>query len=222
MLSQFRYIPPTNPAASDPPKRQKTGLDIDARVEEWLRDADDMRVLVFDTETTTLRGTIVQFACVMADQTGKEFKTYCQLWRTTEPIHPGATAIHHITTTDLLTSGWDRATELSFAIALLTKASEMGISIIGHNVSYDVDALARTAAKEGLEPPPNISTLCTMRGSRLFCGFTSKNGRSKSPTNEELFIHLFGKAPDARLHDALNDARVTLASFVEGRVRGWW
>ena len=67
----------------------------------------------------------------------------------------------------------------------------------------------------------SASMLCTMHSATKHCGLRAKGGkRLKAPRNEELYKFLF--KPSGRLHRALADCRVTLASYVEGHKRRWW
>ena len=65
--------------------------------------------------------------------------------------------------------------------------------------------------------------LCTMHSATKHCGLRTRGDkRRKAPRNEELYRFLFKGAPPWRLHRALPDCRVTLASYVEGKKRLWW
>ena len=79
--------------------------------------------------------------------------------------------------------------------------------------------------QQGLTPSLLSATmLCTMHNATRHCGLYTRGKvkRLKAPRNEELFEFLFGRKPQVRLHSALPDCQVTLASFIEGRRRLWW
>ena len=97
---------------------------------------------------------------------------------------------------------------------------------MAHNASFDVSHLNHTAHRHGLRNCPSLCSagmLCTMHSATKHCGLRTRgNKRLKPPHNEELYRFLFERAPLGRLHRALADCRVTLASYVEGRKRHWW
>ena len=62
-----------------------------------------------------------------------------------------------------------------------------------------------------------------MRSATPFCGLTNKRGGPKPPRNSELYEMLHGDFPHwAKLHDSLDDVRVTAHNFKEGCEKGWW
>ena len=103
-------------------------------------------------------------------------------------------------------------------------AEAAGVRIVAHNASFDVARLNHTAICQGLVPSlRSAAMLCTMHTATRHCGLRTRGDkRSKAPKNEELYAFLFGHPPAERLHSALPDCRVTLASYVEGRARKWW
>ena len=97
--------------------------------------------------------------------------------------------------------------------------------MVAHNAIFDVKALWRTAAAHNVSMElTRDDVTCTMRVSRSVCGLTNKLGRTKNPSNVELYTYLFGNPPAEvdGVHDAKVDTRITLASFVHGRFRGYW
>ena len=96
--------------------------------------------------------------------------------------------------------------------------------MVAHNASFDVRHLNHTANMQKLPPSLRTSSmLCTMHGATKHCGLRKRgNKANKAPRNEELYFFLFKRTPAGRLHSALPDCRVTLASFIEGRKRKWW
>lgn len=194
------------------------------RIAALARFLNDMHIIVFDTETTTIGGTVIQMGIVIAKQDGECVFEYDALWNTDERIHPDAQKIHHISQADLHKRGLDRSNEVEFVLGLFAQAIANNCALIAHNASFDVDVLNRTAHSHGLASLclQKDDVFCTMCHSRIYCGLMSRNGRLKMPKNEELYLFLFGCPPDGILHNALLDAHVTMKSFVEGRMRGWW
>ena len=69
----------------------------------------------------------------------------------------------------------------------------------------------------------SASMLCTMHNATKHCGLRKRGNKAlKPPRNEELYMFLFKRKPQGRLHSALADCRVTLACFIEGHKRKWW
>ena len=90
--------------------------------------------------------------------------------------------------------------------------------------SFDVRQLNHTANVQKLPSSlRSASMLCTMHGATKHCGLRKRGNKAlKPPSNEELYMFLFKRKPTGRLHSALADCRVTLASYMEGRQRKWW
>ena len=179
-------------------------------------------VIVFDTETSSLNGVVLQFAFVIATAVGDELYQYCSCWNIPEgfTIDPRAQAVHGITPAELNRVGVDPRPALVDFSHMCARARACGCALAAHNAQFDVARLRFTAAAWGAPRMCEDGVVCTMRRSR--CGLKNRAGRHKPPRNDELFEFLFGRSPGVDLHDALNDARVTLASFSEGRRRKWW
>ena len=103
-------------------------------------------------------------------------------------------------------------------------ASVRGRRIVAHHASFDVRMLNHTAICQGLAPSlRSAAMLCTMHNATRHCQLRNRGGKQfKAPRNEELFFFLFGRQPAHPLHSALPDCQVTLASYIEGKVRRWW
>lgn len=153
---------------------------------------------------------------------------YDRLWRLPrgERIHPRAFKAHGISSAELARSGVDARAELEEFAALVAAARSKGVRIVAHHAAFDVARLNHTAHRHGLRHLPPLCSahvLCTMHGATKHCGLRTRGDkRPKAPRNEELYRFLFKQAPPWRLHRALPDCRVTLASYVEGRKRHWW
>ena len=184
-------------------------------------------MLVFDTETSGFGGSVLNLGWLLADERGKELASYDLLWQLPpgERIHSGAFKAHGISAAQVKREGVAAAPEAGEFFALVAAALAADVRIVAHNVSFDVTHLNRTAHRHGQCSAALCSAtmLCTMHGATKHCGLRAKGGkRLKAPRNEELYQFLFKRAPVERLHRALPDCRVTLASYIEGRKRRWW
>mgnify|MGYP001502626302 CR=1 FL=1 len=199
---------------------RQSALDLDA----ILADVDDRHVLVFDTETNGLRGTVLQFACIIATHAGDEQYVYDEYWYTDEALDARAFDVHKIDASLLRARGLMRSVEVENVVKLLQMARDRGCELVAHNAMFDVDALGRTANAHNVAMQlKRDDVTCTMRASRSVCGLTNRLGRSKNASNVELYTCLFGRAPEEQgVHDAKVDTRITLSSFVQGRFRGYW
>ena len=188
--------------------------------------------LVFDTETSGFGGCVLNLGWTLADGDGKELAAYDRLWCLPrgERIDSRAYKAHGISLQDLACAGSEAvlkvAPELGEFFALVDAARAAGVRIVAHNASFDVSRLNHTAHRHGLRNGPYLCSagmLCTMHAASKHCRLRTRgNQRLKAPRNEELYRFLFEQAPPGRLHRALADCRVTLASYVEGRKRHWW
>ena len=82
--------------------------------------------------------------------------------------------------------------------------------IIAHNASFDVNILKNEMKHLGF-PDIDLSkyVYCTKKNTVNLCKIPIKGKNYyKFPKLGELYFHLFGKDPDIRLHDALNDTKV--------------
>ena len=183
--------------------------------------------LVFDTETSGFGGCVLNLGWVLASADGAELATYDRLWRLPkgERIHSKAFAAHGISSARLRQSDVvEPKPELAEFFALVAAALASGVRVVAHNASFDVHHLNHTARIQKL--PSSLSSasmLCTMHSATKHCGLRKRGNKAlKAPRNEELYTFLFKRKPTGRLHSALPDCRVTLASFIEGRDRQWW
>ena len=189
-------------------------------------------VLVVDTETSGFGGCVLNLGWTLADDDGNELAEYDRLWRLPngERIDSRAYKAHGISLRDLnrADSGavHNVAPEVGEFFTLVAAARTARVRVVAHNASFDVARLNHTAHRHGLRRGPSLCSadmLCTMYGASKHCGLRTRgNKRLKAPKNEELYQFLFGQAPPGRLHRALADCRVTLASYIEGRKRRWW
>ena len=91
---------------------------------------------MFDTETTGLGGTILQFACVIATHAGDETFVYDEYWYTDEPIDARAVLVHKIDANMLRTRGLERCVEVHSITRLLEGARARGCELVAHNAAF--------------------------------------------------------------------------------------
>lgn len=108
--------------------------------------------LILDTETHSLNGLPIQIAHMPCTLTNgniqvNEDAIYDQLFSIDQPIELAAIAIHHIIESDLV----DKPNFKSF------KLPDEAVYIIGHNIEYDIDAIARC----GIDTA-HLKPICTL------------------------------------------------------------
>jgi DNA polymerase III epsilon subunit-like protein len=185
-------------------------------------------VVAFDTETTGLRGAVVQAALVELDARGNE--TACLSGIVRPPpayrMEPRAEAVHGITEARLCAEAQPARTFFTGFVKRLRAAHESGARVVAHNRDFDVARMNETLRAHGMgEQEINFPVFCTMREAKRHCGLRNRVGGPRYPKNEELYTILTGgdAAQDhGTLHDAAADARVTAHSFLHGQRRGWW
>lgn len=185
---------------------------------------DGAMVLAFDTETTGLTGVVCQVGCVAVGEDGCTMLAWQRLlrlppgWR----MEPGAQAVHGITEARLQADGDDATLALRELAQLLDLASRKGVPIVAHNASFDKRALLRTAEAVGAPNPlGTICVECTMQKSRVVA--KALHGANRVMRNAQLYATLVAPPPpEAELHDAVADARLTAESFAAGRRQGYW
>ena len=185
--------------------------------------------VVFDTETTGTSGhdLVVQLAYEIYDSDGQPLKTYNQLVRLPRgrKIPKKATEIHRITTQDTIDRGLYAGDVVQDFIEVITNARKARIKVVAHNASFDKRLMLQSGrisgvAQQALDQLAAYPFFCTMVSSTPY--FRRPDGRNRRPRNSELYEHLKGSPPDANLHDAIEDVRVTAQSYLMGRRRGWW
>jgi len=182
--------------------------------------------LVFDTETSGFAGSVLNIGWVLADEAGIELAYYDALWRlpARERIDSRAFKAHGISSAQLQLEGVPAGPEVCEFMALVAAALAAKVRVVAHHTSFDVARINHTAHRHAAKGAlRSADMLCTMHSATKHCGLRCRGGkRLKAPRNEELYSFLFGRQPPGRLHRALADARVTLASYVEAKVRKWW
>ena len=182
---------------------------------------------MFDTETSGLGGCVLDLGWVLADSHGFELAVYYKLWHLPhgERIHSKAFGCHRISAAALQRDGLDPKPEISEFFALVSAALAQKVVVAAHNASFDVGRLNHTARRHQVKVAPLRSALllCTMHNATKHCGLRNRGSRALKPQrNEELYQHLFKRAPPGPLHRALPDCRVTLACYVKGHDLKWW
>ena len=185
-------------------------------------------VVVFDTETCGSRGgqLAVQIAWVVYDAKGSELHRRCEYLA----LPPGrrisyfAQRVHGITEAVVRERGLAPQFVLADFFNVVDAVTAEGGHVVAHNARFDAQVVTNTAESCGLARDLRAEDcLCTMERSKSRLGLVNKRGGLKPPKNAELYAHLVGAELDhATLHDALNDVRVTAASYFAGRSRGWW
>ena len=186
-------------------------------------------VVGFDTETTGLRGAVVQAALVELDGEGVETDVFVGL------VHPpagyvmeeGAVRTHGITSDRLRAEAQPAAPFFAELVRRIKRARERGVPVVAHNAAFDVARLNETLEKHGMASSrlQRGDVFCTMQAAKRPCGLVNRLGRPKAPSNAEMYAALFAGADASEcgpLHDAASDARATARSYVEARRRGWW
>ncbi len=129
-----------------------------------------------------------------------------------------AAAVNGITMEKLLAEGAPVRQVLKEFEAELGQA---GI-VVGHNVRFDVNALASEAWRCGLNDLAaaieGAPVHCTMRLAKEFCGAKGQYGL-KFPRLAELYKKIFGAEPAVQ-HDALADVEATAACYFALRDAG--
>lgn len=189
---------------------------------------DDYRpaVVAFDTETTGLRGAVVQAALVELDAHGVERDVFVGIVAPPPGyrMEAGAVRVHGITPERIAHEGVAAGPFFAELTHRLKRARDEGKRIVAHNAAFDEARLNETLAAHGVDGGPVGGVFCTMRSAKRHCGLVDRRGAPRCPKNAELYALLHGRdaAELGGLHDAAVDARVTAHAFLEGRRRGWW
>ena len=179
-------------------------------------------VVAWDTETTGLRGVVVQLGVVVLDEERNELSAHARMFAPLVefPIEAGAFAVHKISRARQEAEGEPVPKCLAAFERLARVARERNVPMVAHNAAFDQRMLRCTAQAVG-RPAPDVDSACTMLLGKRAC--VDERGKAKRPKNRELYERLVGEAPDEeRLHDAVEDARLTAHSFLAGRSRGLW
>ena len=209
-------------AKARPSRRADTGPACDGKGEPAY--------LVFDVETDggSPKQLAIQLAFIVFDAEHRELFRFDKLLKLPpgKKINYHSIKIHHITDNMLHLRGVDPQPELRTFFEWTDRVQANHGHIIAHNAAFDSACITNTAAQNAMARELQVDEcFCTMRSATAFCGLTNKRGAPKPPKNKELYSHLHeGRDPEewAKLHDALDDVRVTACSFKAGCERGWW
>jgi DNA polymerase III epsilon subunit-like protein len=186
-----------------------------------------VRHLVFDVETDGGRGgqLCVQLAFLVLDDGYKTVHEYNKLVQLPpgKRINPHAQAVHGISETDLIRDGASAHDALCHLYRWVDVVRAAGGSVVAHNAACDAATISNTARAAGLTRVLcREECVCTMATTKAFAGCVDRRGRPKAPSNAQLYEILHGAPPTwARLHDALDDVRVTARNFASAKERGW-
>ncbi len=169
---------------------------------QWARNLLRRPFLVLDTETTGLgeADEIVQIAII--NQAGETVLN--QLIRPTMAIPAAASRIHGIGDADVAAAPDFKAIYVRLSAALA------GQAVIAYNMPFDWRMLQQTAAAFGLPDVRTGKQDCAMKQYARYKGARTRNGRHYIPHKLTAAIAQEGLTVE-RAHDALDDARMTLA-----------
>lgn len=176
-----------------------------------------MNTIVIDTETNGIGGfrpvtqRMMQLGFIVKNDDGS-IKEVSHLIRGVTEINPD---VPHKITKDMC----DQGVELEAAINDLINHMSTCKTVIGHNLDFDLNVIrynmmtfgSTDQLREFNEQLQNKHQMCTMKKSIGVCKLPGKFGY-KYPKLIELYTHLFpgGEEIQDVLHDALEDARITL------------
>jgi DNA polymerase-3 subunit epsilon len=174
-------------------------------------------LLFFDTETTGLPpgGDFVhmaQLAWILMTDDRRELARANQIVKPDGYVIPDELAnIHGITTERALAEGLPLEQVMSLFFVAANSFGE--ISIVGHNVTFDLKIVRKEFDRLGWEDPTfGKNVICTMKPSVDLCRLPRKRGGFKWPKLNELYKHLFG-CEFENAHNALADIEATAKCF---------
>ena len=159
------------------------------------------------------------------DESGHPLRLISHVWKLPPgvAIGWGAFKVHRIGIARVRREGVDPIRQLTFFHDACKCLRSRGCRVVAHNAAFDHRMLAQTARRHAVPWALTIDDyFCTMQRSRDMTNLRGPSGRRKAPSNVELYQHLMHHEPNAQLHDALEDIKVTACSFVAGAKRGWW
>jgi DNA polymerase-3 subunit epsilon len=169
---------------------------------QWARNLTRRQYFVLDTETTGLSATdeILQIGIVDGDGA----TVLNQLIRPTISIPSGASAIHGLRDRDVA----DAPSFKEIYIGLSTLLA--GQVVVAYNMDFDWRMLQQTAARFRLPDLRMGKRDCAMKQYARFKGLRQNNGRNYIRHKLGVAVRQEGLVV-AKAHDALDDARMTLA-----------
>lgn len=191
-----------------------------------------MKLLVFDTETTSIKpGQICQLSYITIDASSKPQRTVGKnFFFTVEEMDPNAEAVHGFSLQKL----YDLSNGLYFEDYLEEFLNDFVEAdfIIGHNVNFDIKFLKHELEGMGIEFTPK-HIFCTMHYYINICKIPKANGEIKNPKLEEVvnFLNISKeqiteKANElfqgsGNYHDARFDTTATYLLIIEGIKQGY-
>ena len=179
-----------------------------------------MSYIVFDVETTGLPKNnnispkqykkwpyIVQFSWIYVDSKyNKEEKSFI-IKPNNYVIPQESINIHRITNKLANSSGIDIKEVIHYFITDCKKTN----MLVAHNAQFDVYVILAACYRNNIPTAfiRNKRIICTMKCTTNICKIKGRYGKYKYPRLEELYTFLFGKVPNVKLHNALEDARIT-------------
>jgi len=168
--------------------------------------------LIFDFETDGIGNfktqRAIQIAWIMTDS---EYNILDEKVYFIKGVKQINTNFHKHITVDLLNkSGLELKTVIIFFLDRIKTIINNNGKIIAHNASFDMNIL-KNEMKHLRIPQIDLSdyVYCTKKHTVNLCKIRiSGKNYYKFPKLIELYNHLFGKNPDIRLHDALNDTKI--------------
>ena len=213
--------------------------DVHDRIDEQRKKANERKnestkplTMVLDTETDGGKGyqLAVQLAfLVVRDQDGSVVKSYESLLRLPKNrrVNWHSYKVHKISDARLARHGVDPKEPLKKFIRWARRVRASGGRIVAHNAAFDRAVVCATLKENGMsvsDVKDATAWFCTMERSKARANCVDRRGRPRGPKNAELYELLHKKPPTwAKLHEsALDDCRVTLASYEQGKTKKWW
>ena len=182
------------------------------------------QLICFDVETTGLPKNrnvhpknyenwphIVQFSWIVYCDKKMTEKSFI-IKPTSYVIPTESTNIHGITHKEAIEKGIDIKDVLSKFINDCKKSS----LLIAHNIEFDKNVILANCYRHNLSTTlfEDKKILCTMKTTTNLCKLPGNYGY-KYPRLSELHFHLFNKQTELKLHNSLNDVKITLKCFKE-------
>ena len=191
-----------------------------------------MKLLIFDTETTSIKpGHICQLSYITIDASTKPQQTIGKnFFFTVDEMDPAAEAVHGFTLEKLYDLSNGQYIE-DLIEEFINDFSEADF-VIGHNVNFDVRFLKLELEAMGIDYEPK-NMFCTMQYYRDICKILRPSGDYKNPKLEEV-INFLGITKDqisskadelfqgsGDYHDARFDTAATYLLIIEGLKKGY-
>ena len=191
-----------------------------------------MKLLIFDTETTSIKpGHICQLSYIAIDASTKPQQTIGKnYFFTVDEMDPAAEAVHGFSLEKLYDLSNGQYIE-DLTEEFINDFSEADF-VIGHNVNFDVRFLKLELEAMGIDYEPK-NMFCTMQYYRDICKILRPSGDYKNPKLEEV-INFLGITKDqisskadelfqgsGDYHDARFDTAATYLLIIEGLKKGY-